>query len=1035
MPGLVSAGASPPIRVDHMDKMDKMDNRDNSFPAQLFPHFYLDGPPELEPKHNFDGWGSYGQILRGHADLAQCGTEGATLLGFKGQHKMEGELWIPVEPVVTPLLPHNSARKIPSGPPFSPDDFPEHMKHFYVHHCMDSFSTMGRLLGEHFNFRKDRSRKDCVSMGRMKNLVRRLKYKKCEFEHASEYVHRYRRLLEDVICDVPPGLLAELLHEELTFQREQEQFSPDTTGGALGCVPLEDFRGQREACLIYPRGEALDSLNFHRVVLEFSEGKPSVDVSNEPLVYNLNGAVRQISAARVDDAAQVGVRSDYFCAAWAIKDGQRPRPLEVIQLKKRCTSLNVRMQKVREEKSNLYFNGKSAWRWCEFSAHPRVMVFADRTGAELTDSRSSDCSHTLFRIGKTAGCKSGERVIVSKYMGEVHAYHHLITTQFSAYVLDERMPSIPALKWEHMMESPPCFAQVLPALGSSTTSKILLGARGAQETVLLQYSGGREQPCQSDSPVQKLCSPCESLKLQLLPHERHKAEKRLAVPAAGLTATQSDDFLAVFQLTEAGDVFSQMLKLHSDSSGSRPDPSAPSRNVDSAESPSILNSSQQAQASVPEEEPAEEPQQDGRRQGTSAPSDEEQLSDSDFERELRQRMLSQVEVVVNDVQDGPHASDTEEPASVPVPSIRGARPVRPACPETPSEELTLTWSRWLESLLAETLAKKRSLRHRKLETSDVMQFKGHCKDRLEEDKFQSLRTSLTDALKSKKLLVHGGTCLPALDITPVPGTVDASDWQDDLSQRLSASWAGGWRSWWEEKLGLNRDSKIQALRRRRRQEKRARARTRVALSGSFTSSVSYQDSLSGWSSATSQCLGSDSESFPNSQSAAEDGPLSEPETLPRSPVVQRVPESQAAEGSLPVVPSPREELGTCKRLEHVSPSQTQQDLPGKTSTVEAGSTSSPLMLLKQELSNQLKPSLQQQRRQQQQDYLSSLFSSQEPSQDPGEVNDDTPLVSSGVAPLQRSRITLASQRPSQLRPASQASQASQPQRKKSRMGF
>lgn len=47
----------------------------------------------------------------------------------------------------------------------------------------------------------------------------------------------------------------------------------------------------------------------------------------------------------------------------------------------------VRMQKVREEDSNLYFNAKSSWRWCEFSAHPRVMLYADRTGVELSDIR------------------------------------------------------------------------------------------------------------------------------------------------------------------------------------------------------------------------------------------------------------------------------------------------------------------------------------------------------------------------------------------------------------------------------------------------------------------------------------------------------------------------------------------------------------------------------------------------------------------------------------------------------------------------
>lgn len=48
---------------------------------------------------------------------------------------------------------------------------------------------------------------------------------------------------------------------------------------------------------------------------------------------------------------------------------------------------SISVQKVREEDGNLYFNAKSAWRWCEFSAHPRVMVYADRTGMELTDTR------------------------------------------------------------------------------------------------------------------------------------------------------------------------------------------------------------------------------------------------------------------------------------------------------------------------------------------------------------------------------------------------------------------------------------------------------------------------------------------------------------------------------------------------------------------------------------------------------------------------------------------------------------------------
>jgi len=35
---------------------------DNKFPDQLYPHLYLDGPPEEEAKHNYGGWGSYERV-------------------------------------------------------------------------------------------------------------------------------------------------------------------------------------------------------------------------------------------------------------------------------------------------------------------------------------------------------------------------------------------------------------------------------------------------------------------------------------------------------------------------------------------------------------------------------------------------------------------------------------------------------------------------------------------------------------------------------------------------------------------------------------------------------------------------------------------------------------------------------------------------------------------------------------------------------------------------------------------------------------
>ncbi len=75
-------------------------------------------------------------------------------------------------------------------------------------------------------------------------------------------IRHSHHLVGDIVSDVPPSLLASLLHEELTSQREQQQFCADATGGALGYVPLHESRGYSDGCLIYPSGEAMDKLSI-----------------------------------------------------------------------------------------------------------------------------------------------------------------------------------------------------------------------------------------------------------------------------------------------------------------------------------------------------------------------------------------------------------------------------------------------------------------------------------------------------------------------------------------------------------------------------------------------------------------------------------------------------------------------------------------------------------------------------------------------------------------------------------------------------
>lgn len=823
---------------------------DGSFPKQLFPHFYLDGPPETKPKSNYAGWGSYERVFDSCAELGDA--EGDVQHRFESQHTVRGDQWVPIKPAVTPLFPPCEDAKVLSGPPPDPMDFAEHMQYFYQHHCMDAFSTMGHLLQDDYSFNRNQA-EGVVNVSWYRKYLERMNYKRCHVGRYTRKIRRVHHLLADIVCDIPSSVLGKLLHEELTSQREQQQFCSDFTGGALGYTKLfETQAGGGDGCLIFPSGPALNNLNFHRVVPKYKADKPpSFLIDPKPLTFEVNGTIKQLSLGNMEDKGNLAVRSDFFCGVWLLGDRLKPYTQEVIQTKDRFSCVTVSphipdelvvanergaaylwtvkkgLQKFREEDANLYFNAKSPWRWCEFSCHPRVMVFADRTGAELADARNRDCYHTLFRIGKTPACVTGERVMLTKYLSESHAHHHLITTQFSAYLMDERVPCVPMLKWDHMMESPPVFACALPG-PTQNDCKVLLGAQKSQEIMLLQYKGGREHACQTRGPIQKLFSPNESLdhvKL-LLPHKRHLAQKRLSVPAAGLAAVQNKDYMSLFQLTETGDIFYQTLKLHkhqANTSENLKEPASSSANV--GETGATSKDIQSAISNV----------------------------DDDSDSEAHQSEIGQLD------KNQSHALDTNKDAE--------EASMRKNHKSKKDRGFQDAWDQWLNPIFQKAASKKQHFRHQQIKTKDIMDFRIIASDKLEEDRLESLRGSLHNVMRKKEPVLHWLTYLPHLKVTPVPDPVDPAQWPDDLSQRLTAAWEGEWKNWWEEKLGLNRNEKIAALRRKRRREKQARAGSRVSLFGSFTSSMSCQGDLSGWSSAASLC--SDGEALENSQAMEE----------------------------------------------------------------------------------------------------------------------------------------------------------------------
>lgn len=338
----------------------------------------------------------------------------------------------------------------------------------------------------------------------------------------------------------------------------------------------------------------------------------------------------------------------------------------------------------------------------------------------------------------------------------------------------------------------------------------------------------------------------------------------LSHSSSGFTAVQKKDYLSVFQLTETGDIFYQTLKLHTGQTASNND--APEQSV-----------SVQPTVETGESENMQ-----------SHTDNDDQSVQSDSEAEGRRAVLRHLEVINN--VDNLNALDTNENIrKEPSNQSIGNKPSCSTRPPNPIKDpdLQAAWNKWFEPIFKK--AKRRRPNFRRIRTDHLKGIMGKKLSKPKEDRLMRLRKDLQEVMKKKEMLLHGVTYLPQMNVTPVPDPIDPDDWPDDVSQRLAASWEGQWTYWWEEKLGLNRDKKIAALRRKRRREKQAKARNRTSLSGSFTSSVSYQESLSGLSTVGSQSLGSDDETLENSSSQATDMEewRARPEIHRKSPIILR----------------------------------------------------------------------------------------------------------------------------------------------------
>lgn len=199
------------------------------------------------------------------------------------------------------------------------------------------------------------------------------------------------------------------------------------------------------------------------------------------------------------------------------------------------------------------------WLQTEFGSHPRCYTLADRTCVKMLDFRTSGSSCTdLFGLSEKF-LQHHERVRATKFINQ---FWHLIATDNSLFVIDERLPKYPLLEWGHSLKAPVKYIDTCRHDNSDETVILLAGHDGAP--FVFQLSSVPGEAPRSLAPAWRVASVSDAvhcLKRAGFYMDQEILDRVRNAPCIGTCAfAYPEKGFSIIQNTIYGDMFYQVYE-------------------------------------------------------------------------------------------------------------------------------------------------------------------------------------------------------------------------------------------------------------------------------------------------------------------------------------------------------------------------------------------------------------------------------------------------------------------------------------------